>query len=208
VFPKYGLTTDLVIAHLMAQMSVETGNGTELIEDLKDYSAATLLRVFPKHFTAATAAQYAGNEVMIGEIAYGGRLGNASPPSTDGFVYRGAGLLQSTGKAGRVTLQAYLDSNKAGFNIVRDPGLIIDPSCALECAAAFFCDEGMRGAGAERLRGQCELQDQRRMERLAAAGAEPGDLEDRTGRGEPGVSGAVSGVAAETCRIAWTALAS
>ena len=137
VFATYGLDSPLLVAHAMAQFTVECGGGTEMLENM-NYSAQRLLVVFPKHFTAATAATAAHNPLMIGEIAYGGRMGNAAAPSTDGFVFRGAGLSQVTGRNGVTSLQAKLDSNAAGFNILTDPALIVDPLHALECGVAEF----------------------------------------------------------------------
>ncbi len=96
VFAKYGLTNPLTIAHAMAQFSEECGQGLEMIENM-NYSVQGLLATFPSHFTPAMAARCAHNPEIIGEIAYGGRLGNAPPPSTDGYVFRGAGLSQVTG---------------------------------------------------------------------------------------------------------------
>src|ERR1019366_6924384 len=54
VFPKYGITTDLVIAHAMAQFSHECGAGSELVENL-NYRAAQLLHQWPSHFTPSQA---------------------------------------------------------------------------------------------------------------------------------------------------------
>jgi putative chitinase len=137
VFATYGLTSPLLVAHAMAQFSEECCCGTEMMENM-NYSVQGLLSVFPSHFTAATAAQAAHNPQLIAEIAYGGRCGNAPPPSTDGFVFRGAGLSQVTGRSGVTSLQAKLDSNAAGFNILTNPALIIDPAHALECGVADF----------------------------------------------------------------------
>ena len=142
VFTRYGITSDLVIAHLMAQMSVETGGGVALMENLGAYTSQRLLQVFPKYFTATTAQQAAGHEVTVGQIAYGGRLGNDKAPSTDGFVYRGAGLIQLTGKQWRIDLQKVLDSHGGTFNLVSTPGSLVDPAHALESAAAFFVAAG------------------------------------------------------------------
>lgn len=135
VFTKYGLTTPLLIAHAMAQFTEECGGGTQMMENM-NYSADRLLVVFRTHFTPATAAAAARNPQMIAGIAYGGRMGNAPPPSTDGFVFRGAGLSQVTGRSGVTSLQAMLDRNAAGFNILTNPELIIEPDHALECGVA------------------------------------------------------------------------
>jgi putative chitinase len=135
VFPKYGLDTPLVIAHAMAQFSAECGQGLEMIENM-NYSAAGLLQTFPRHFTPDMAQRWQHNPQMIAEIAYGGRMGNAPPPSTDGYDFRGAGLSQVTGRDGYAKLQDFLAQNGATWSILDDPALIIDPAFTLECGVA------------------------------------------------------------------------
>jgi putative chitinase len=125
VFAKYGATSALAIAHFMAQASEECGQGLEMIENM-NYSAERLLEVFPKHFTPAMAARCAHNPRMIADIAYGGRMGNAPPPSDDGFRFRGAGLSQVTGREGYAKLAAFLKSRGANFDILH----------TLECGVA------------------------------------------------------------------------
>ncbi len=135
VFEKYGLTSPLVVAHAMAQFSEECGQGLEMLENL-NYSAERLLQIFPSHFTPTMAAHWAHNPEAIGEIAYGGRLGNAPPPSADGYVFRGAGLSQLTGRTNVVKLQALLSKNGAEYDITQSPAFIVDPVHALECGVA------------------------------------------------------------------------
>lgn len=137
VFPKYGLTTPLTIAHFMAQASEECGAGLEMIENM-NYTAGRLRQVFPTHFTASMATNYAHNPRMVADIAYGGRMGNAPPPSDDGWRYRGAGLSQVTGRNGVETLQATLKKFGADIDVINDPALIIDPAHTLECGVADF----------------------------------------------------------------------
>lgn len=135
VFNKYGLDTALVVAHAMAQFSEECGEGLEMIENM-NYSAQRLRQVFPTHFTQSMAQRAAHHPQMIADIAYGGRMGNAPPPSHDGFNYRGAGLSQVTGREGYAKLQAFLKKNGADFDIIDHPELIIDPDHTLECGVA------------------------------------------------------------------------
>jgi putative chitinase len=138
VFAKYGITDDIHIVHLMAQLSHESGKGTEMTESL-NYRAAALLSQWPKHFTAAQAeaygrtADHTADQKMIGELAYGGRMGNAPPPSEDGYTYRGRGFIQTTGKNGYRDL-----ANLTGLDLVNSPVLINDPAHAFECAVAEF----------------------------------------------------------------------
>ena len=135
VFATYGLSSPLLVAHAMAQFSEECGQGLEMIENL-NYSANRLLEVFPSHFTPAMAERWAHNPEVIGEIAYGGRMGNAPPPSTDGYIFRGAGLSQVTGRDGVTKLQAFLIKQGADIDIMGNPNLIINPAHTLECGVA------------------------------------------------------------------------
>ncbi len=138
VFRTYGVTQDIHIVHLMAQISHECGEGSEMTESL-NYTPAVLLKQWPKHFLPAQAMAYGrtadhpANQKMIGELAYGGRMGNAPAPAEDGYNYRGRGLIQTTGKAGYAKL-----AELTHLDLLNSPQLINDPSHALECAVAEF----------------------------------------------------------------------
>src|SRR5260370_12251171 len=123
VFAEYGLNSPLVIAHAMAQFREECGQGLEMIESL-NYTAAGLLKTFPTHFTPTMAQRWAHNQMMIGEIAYGGRIGNAPPPSTDGFLVRGAGVFPVTDRGGFAQIHALLDKHQTPVSIPDQPELI------------------------------------------------------------------------------------
>ncbi len=138
VFAKYGITEDLHIVHLMAQLSHESGKGTEMSESL-NYKSEALLKQWPRHFTPAQASAYGrtaehpADQKMIGVLAYGGRMGNAPPPSEDGYNYRGRGFIQTTGKDGYAHL-----AKLTGLDLVNSPELVNDPAHAFECAVAEF----------------------------------------------------------------------
>ena len=70
---------------------------------------------------------------MIANAVYGGRMGNAPPPSNDGWNYRGRGLSQVTGREGYEKL-----SDKTGIGIVENPDLLSDPTQTLELGVADF----------------------------------------------------------------------
>ena len=137
VFPKYGITTPLLVAHAMAQFSEECGAGLELVEN-DNFTAEQLLRVFPTHFTSSMAERYAHNPRMICDLAYGGRMGNAPPPSDDGYNYRGRGMSQVTGKDGYQALQTELNKGGAGIDVIATPSLVYDPRYVLLCGVADF----------------------------------------------------------------------
>ncbi len=138
VFAKHGITKDIHIVHMMAQFSHECGKGTDLTESL-NYRPSVLLSQWPSHFTSAQAQAYGrttdhpANQKMIGELAYGGRMGNAPTPSEDGYKYRGRGLIQTTGKEGYAAL-----ATLTGLDLVNSPEIVTDPTYALECGVSEF----------------------------------------------------------------------
>ena len=136
IFAKYGvMDKPMAIAHFLAQASEECGQGLEMTENM-NYTAERLLQIFPTHFTPSMAERWAHNPRMIADIAYGGRMGNAPPPSDDGWRYRGAGLSQVTGREGYGKLQLFLMEHGVEYNILENPELIIDPAHTLECGVA------------------------------------------------------------------------
>jgi putative chitinase len=146
LFPKYGFVNQTLIAHFMAQVSEECAAGLEMQENM-NYTAPRLLEVFPTHFTPSLAAKAAHNPQMIAEIAYGGRMGNRPPPSTDGWIYRGQGLTQCTGRGvhaapepseGYAALQLWLNKEGVDLDLMSSPQLIFDPKYALLCGIGDF----------------------------------------------------------------------
>ena len=137
VFEKYAITTPLTVAMMFGQFSEECGAGLEMVENM-NYSEEGLLRTFPTHFTGTMAARYAHNQRMIADVAYGGRMGNAPPPSDDGWNYRGQGLSQVTGKEGVAALQKELTAKGVDIDILTTPTLICDPRYTLMCGVADF----------------------------------------------------------------------
>ena len=83
------------------------------------------------------ANRAAHNQQMIGQIAYGGRMGNDPPPSLDGYTYRGAGLSQVHRQGGRHRAAGVPRQERRGLRTSsRNPELIIDPDHTLECGVA------------------------------------------------------------------------
>jgi putative chitinase len=105
MLPKYGITTDKRIASFVSQCAHESMDFRVLEENL-NYKEATLLRVFPRYFGPGkeNAAEYAGKPEKIANYVYmdknrskAGALGNQK--EKDGFLFRGKGLKQVTGRA-------------------------------------------------------------------------------------------------------------
>ncbi|WP_050886787.1 DUF2272 domain-containing protein [Bradyrhizobium sp. ORS 285] len=125
----------LRMAHFFAQMLQETGRFRIQTESL-NYSPTRLMEVWPKRFpTIEIAQEYAHNEEKLGNYVYGGRLGNVNPG--DGFLYRGRGLLQITGRAAYARFGAEL-----GIPLETNPDLAFHKDHCLKIAAAEWAVSG------------------------------------------------------------------
>lgn len=129
--PKYNIDTNERVAAFLSQTGHESSDFNVLLENM-NYSAQGLLAVFPRYFTAQTAAQYARNPEAIGNIVYANRMGNGTD---DGYKYRGRGLIQITGK------NAYYQCSQNLFSddrLLDNPDLLLQPEYALQSACWFW----------------------------------------------------------------------
>eukprot|EP01035_Chromulina_nebulosa_P039535 gene39535-53459_t len=136
VFARYGITTPLLVAHVMAQISHECGAGHDVVESL-DYSAGRMMQVWPSRFpTMASAAPYAHNPRALANKVYNGRMGNRAG-SDDGWNFRGRGGAQTTGREGYERVR-----KQTGVDVVSQPDLLINPTTFLTCAVSDFINCG------------------------------------------------------------------
>ena len=97
-FGVYGIVTPKQAAWFIAQCAHESMYFNRLSENL-NYSAAALLRVFPRHFrNMEEAMEYERNPERIANRVYANRMGNGDERSGDGWKYRGRGVIQLTGR--------------------------------------------------------------------------------------------------------------
>ena len=140
---KFGITTNLRLAHFLAQCALESANFTATVENM-NYSAQRLLQIFPKYFKNVDVNAYARNPQKIGSRVYANRMGNGDEASGDGFRYRGRGYIQLTGKN-----NYQLFTNHIGEDCVANPDLVAT-KYPLASAGFFFnsnniwaiCDQG------------------------------------------------------------------
>jgi putative chitinase len=98
ILPDYEIDTPQRLAAFLAQTAHESG-GYRAIKENLNYKAASLMKVWPRHFpTMEIATAYAGKQEKIANRAYGNRMGNGPEESGDGWRYAGKGLIQLTGK--------------------------------------------------------------------------------------------------------------
>ena len=107
------------LAAILSEVYHETGGRMQPVIENLNYSAKRMTQVWPKRFpTVASAQPYAGNPRALANKVYGGRLGNTGPD--DGWLYRGRGLAQITGRA-----------NYAKFGLSGNPDAASDMATAI-----------------------------------------------------------------------------
>lgn len=148
VFAKYKIDSQLVLAHVMAQISHECGAGLEVVENLS-YTAKRIKEVWPTRFTSEVdALPYQKNPRALANKVYNGRMGNREG-SDDGWNYRGRGGSQTTGRQGYVKLEQV-----TGLDLINNPDLVNDPQHFMDCAVGDFIACGcLQCAKADDLRG-------------------------------------------------------
>ena len=131
----FEVNTPLRVCHALSQIFHESGNLRYTEENL-NYSADGLLKTFPKYFkTRAEAEAYARKPEMIANRVYGGRMGNGSEASGDGWRYRGRGFIGLTGKFN------YIDYTRSEFcvgDVVKNPDLVAKAPGNLKTALYFW----------------------------------------------------------------------
>jgi putative chitinase len=111
------------LSYILATPYHEVGKDLEPVSENLNYSAKRLREVWPARFKSdATAKKFANNPEALGDKVYGGRLGNAA---NEGYLYRGRGLSQITGK-----------ENYAKFGKLMSIDLVGNPDLALKPAVA------------------------------------------------------------------------
>ena len=138
LFDNHNITTPLRMAHFLAQALHETG-GFRILRENMNYSARRMIQIFGvgQHSAAVTAeeaSRLAGDPQAIAERVYGlgnprkaRALGNTNPG--DGFLYRGNGVLQTTGRGSHKRM-----GDAAGVNFEDNPDLVTAPEHALKPA--------------------------------------------------------------------------
>lgn len=97
---EFGIVDNYELSHIFGQVKTECS--FKNFEESFNYTPSGLLNTFPSYFTAETAEKYGrtnskiASQQTIANIAYRNRLGNTE--YEDGWLYRGRGAIQITGK--------------------------------------------------------------------------------------------------------------
>lgn len=138
---KHRITDAVVLAHWLGQMHVESKGFSTMTENL-NYSVEGLLKTFSRKRISAEDCEKFGrkpgrpaHQNAIANILYGGafgkaQLGNVEPG--DGWLFRGGGFKQITGRA---------NYREAGHE--DDPDILrTDINASADAAANFFVNHG------------------------------------------------------------------
>ena len=164
----YGLDTTPRKAHFFAQVRQESGPGLEATVESLAYSPQALMANFAYYKNHPAEAAQDGYdkdpatghirrraaEQTIGNKAYGGRNGNADIASGDGFLFRGRGLVQVTGRGNYDAISKQCKTLYAGKDVdfVANPDTMGAFPGSVRSAVGFWILNGLhkladRGTG-------------------------------------------------------------
>jgi putative chitinase len=133
VFHRYEINTPERQAAFIGQCAHESMNFTKLEENL-NYSAEALMKTWPSRFpTMEVAQQYARNPEKIANKVYGGRMGNGTEETGDGWLYHGRGLIQLTGKDNYT-----LAGDALNMDFMHSPDYVLVPKYAALTAGWYW----------------------------------------------------------------------
>jgi putative chitinase len=153
---EFGIKTPQRIAGFLSQCAHESG-GFERLQENLNYSADGMAGIWPSRFAVQepdpsrpgkTKPKKDANKKnipnkfavalhrkpeMIANVVYANRMGNGPTESGEGWLYRGRGLKQLTGKDNHRACSAGL-----GVDLVANPDLLLEPIYAARSAAWFW----------------------------------------------------------------------
>lgn len=150
VIEKFSINTPLRLAHFLAQCHHESNGFTVAVENL-NYSQSGLKQTFGKYFTDALLVTYARNPEKIASRVYANRMGNGDENSKEGWLYRGRGYIQLTGKDNYRKF-----GNAIGVDVLANPDFVATDYPLLSAAWFFdnrqicnYCDRGAKDMDVE-----------------------------------------------------------
>ena len=139
---KYQINTPRRMAHFLAQVDHESAGLTRLTESL-NYTSQALVKIFNRsRISLADANRYGrstnrpADQRAIANLIYGGswglrNLGNSAPD--DGWIYRGRGPIQATGRRNYTDFARYSD-----IPTDTNPNLMATIEVGMQFAAWFW----------------------------------------------------------------------
>lgn len=149
VMNKFGINTEVRLAHFLGQCAAESGGFRSKRENL-NYSVDGLKKTFGKYFKQQGLAEsYARHPEKIANYVYANRMANGAEASGDGWKFRGAGAIQLTGRS---NFKAFSDA-VGDPDIMENTDLVADRYMVTSAAWYFHnrkllatCDKGINDA--------------------------------------------------------------
>jgi putative chitinase len=149
----FGITSNLRLAHFLAQCALESTGFTATVENLDYSTPQRILKVFGTHFHGIDPVPFVHNPQKLGNHVYANRNGNGNEASGEGFKFRGRGYIQLTGRSNYTSFSKFV-----GEDCVANPDLVAT-KFPLSSAAFYFssnniwsiCDKGADDATVSRV---------------------------------------------------------
>lgn len=166
------IDTEARQAAFIAQCMVESANFTRLEENLRYTTERAVLSAFGKR-ALPHMARILRNPQAMANFAYANRNGNGDEASGDGWVFRGRGLFQLTGRA---NYKAAAEGVGLGADYLYRPELVAMPSDACLTAAWYWrvngcnqaIDAGMFDTTTRVINGKAMMHAQQRAQAFAS----------------------------------------
>lgn len=136
---EFGIDTAPRQGMFLANVGAESGQLSNLVENLT-YSADRIRQIGNASPAGSRwrslvprAAELAGNPERMGNAVYCNRMGNGDEASGEGYLFRGRGLLMTTGKTNYIALMMALH-----LDCVAHPELLETPEAAARAAAYYW----------------------------------------------------------------------
>lgn len=152
---KFGINTNLRLAHFLAQCAHESIGFKALRENLSYSDPNRIVEIFKHDIDSnhnrviepselAKAKSLAKNPAALANFVYANQNGNGNEPSGDGYNFRGRGYIQLTGRVNYAAFSKFINED-----CVAQPDLVAT-KYPLASAAFFFnnknlwkiCDKG------------------------------------------------------------------
>jgi putative chitinase len=106
ICPKYGINSKDILEEFLATLAHESGGFRLKSENLNYTRPELIVKTWATRFNVQTAAPLVRNPRLLANKVYNGRMGNRNG-TDDGFVFRGAGFIQATGRDMFEKMKAY-----------------------------------------------------------------------------------------------------
>jgi putative chitinase len=142
----FGVRTPDALSHFLGQAGQETGGfaSSSVTENL-NYSAKRLTQVWPNKFSLtptkgkALASDYANNPEALANFVYGNRADLGNNQAGDGYLFRGRGIFQLTGRSNYTSFQTFYNSKYSpALTITTDPGPVASDANTATISALWY----------------------------------------------------------------------